>query len=431
MSELRVRGGKRLEGTLVVQGAKNSVLPIMAATLLLDGATLLRDCPDILDVREMLTILNGVGGIQNGVGSDFADKGLRLEHAGIDGVPDYESCMRFRASSILMGPLLSAAGFFAMPYPGGCRIGLRPIDYHIDGLMALGAVIEEKDGMLVGYAQYLKGGEYSFPYPSVGALENLILAAVKADGESFFHNCAKEPEIVDLCDFLTKAGAHIEGAGTDEIHITGVERLCGITYQIPGDRIVAGTYMAACAIAGGNIRLRNIEPKRLESVTEALRESGCHIFTDEKNNEIIVLSDGRRRAVNYIETGPYPGFPTDMQPQMMGLASLSAGSCRIRDRVFESRYGVVSELRALGAKVSMDENGVAVSGCGILHGGTVHAMDLRGGAALVITALGIDGTTVVTDCGYIMRGYEDIQRDLEQLGADISWRTGEKGAENR
>lgn len=431
VSELEVRGGRRLEGTLMLQGSKNSALPIMAATLLLDGETLLEDCPDILDVREMLAIINGVGGCNEETGCCFTGEGLRLFHNRIDGVPDYESCMRFRASSILMGALLATAGFFAMPYPGGCKIGRRPLDYHIEGFKALGARVEEKDGMLVGYAGQLKGGFYRFPYPSVGALENLLLAAVKADGESVFENCAREPEIVDLCDFLIKAGAVIDGAGTDTIRVKGAKRLNGIRYRIPGDRIVAGTYMAACAIAGGNVRLRNIEPGRLDCVTDILKKTGCHVFTDGRINEIIIMSDGRRKAVNYLETGPYPGFSTDMQPQMMALAAFSIGSCRIKDRVFESRYRTAWELEKLGAAVGMDSDSVIITGKESLHGGVVNATDLRCGAALVIAALGIHGKTVITDCAYIMRGYEDIQRDLEQLGADILWRIKEENAGNR
>lgn len=431
VSELEVMGGRRLEGTLPVQGSKNSALPIMAAALLLDGETVLEDCPDILDVREMLAIINGVGGCKEDGSCRFADGELRLCHNRIDGVPDYESCMRFRASSVLMGALLATAGFFAMPYPGGCKIGRRPLDYHIEGFRALGASVEEKDGMLVGCAGRLKGGFYRFLYPSVGALENLLLAAVKADGESVFENCAREPEIVDLCDFLVKAGARIDGAGTYTIRVKGVERLCGIRYRIPGDRIVAGTYMAACAVAGGNIRLRNIEPGRLKGVAEILKKTGCHVFTDGSINEIIILSDGRRRAVNYIETGPYPLFSTDMQPQMMALAAFSIGSCRIKDRVFESRYRTAWELEKLGASVATDGESVIITGGESLHGGVVNATDLRCGAALVIAALGIHGRTVITDCAYIMRGYEDIQRDLEQLGADILWRIKEESAENR
>ncbi|MCM1308181.1 MAG: UDP-N-acetylglucosamine 1-carboxyvinyltransferase [Butyrivibrio sp.] len=426
-SELEVRGGRRLEGTLVLQGSKNSALPIMAASLLLDGMSVLENCPDILDVREMLAIINGVGGCQGEESCGFTNEGLVLFHNKVDGVPDYESCMRFRASSILMGALLATAGFFAMPYPGGCKIGRRPLDYHIDGLRALGASVEEKDGMLVGCAGRLKGGFYRFPYPSVGALENLLLAAVKAEGESVFENCAREPEIADLCDFLIKAGADIDGAGTDTIRVRGVGRLCGIRFKIPGDRIVAGTYMTACAVAGGNIRLCNIEAKRLECVTDLLKKTGCHIFTDGNINEIIILSDGRRRALNYVETGPYPGFSTDMQPQITALSAFSAGSCRIRDRVFEARYSTARELEKLGAKVAADGDSIIITGGESLHGGIVGASDLRCGAALVIAALGIHGKTVITDCAYIMRGYEDIQRDLEQLGADILWRTKKEG----
>lgn len=417
MAKLAIDGRKRLTGEVCIQGAKNTALPVIGASLLADcGVTVIKNCPDILDVRELLGIMEGIG-----CRYEFSQNELHIYKDKINGVPDFYKCRNLRASIVLMGALLSCIKYFVLPYPGGCKIGRRPIDFHIDGLRKMGAVIEECDDEILGYCRGLYGTDYTFPYPSVGALENLLLSAVCAEGISIFRGCATEPEIVDLCDFLNRMGAKITGAGTGEIVVRGVKKLKACTYTIPGDRIVAGTYMTACGIAGGNIKLKNIIPKRVEQIGEILKKTGCHVFTDGERNEIIVLADGRRKAVPCIITSPWPGFPTDMQSQIMGLSTYFDGSTRIVDNVFEGRYATAFELGKMGAEILVDENGVTVQGKERLYGADVEARDLRGGAALVIAALGAQGITTVEHCEYIMRGYEDIQRDLEQLGASISW----------
>lgn len=423
MGELVIRGQNRLSGKIKIQGSKNSALPIIAAALLTDEAVVIDNCPAISDVFHMQKIISRLG-----AECIFKDGTMTISAGRLSSAPDFEYCRQFRASSLFMGVLLSRTGCFVMPYPGGCHIGSRPVNFHIDGLRKTGAQIEETGDEIIGYCGGLTGGEYVFPYPSVGALENIIMGAVCAKGKTVLKNCAMEPEIVDLCCFLTQMGAKIYGAGGKTIEIEGVEKLHGCRYTVPGDRIAAGTYMAACAIAGGNICIGGIKPRRLDAVTKILRKTGCHVFTDDMSDEIIVLSDGRRKPVAYIRTGPYPEFPTDMQAQIMAAAAYFGGSCRICDSVFENRYMTAYELEAMGADITVDTDGVTVRGLPGLAGGRVKAHDLRGGAALVIAALGAD-YTVVEQCSYIERGYEDIQRDLEQLGADIRWRHPGDGTE--
>lgn len=421
MPELLVRGGGRLEGELIVQGSKNSSLPIIAASIMTEDTTVIENCPDISDVREMLDILTDIG-----CRCSFEGGRVTVKPAGIEGAPDVIKCRKFRASSILMGALLATLGYFVMPYPGGCNIGKRPLNFHIKGFSAIGAVIEERDGLIIGCRGKLQGGYFRFPYPSVGALENVILAAVKAGGVTILDNCATEPEICDLCDFLTLMGADIDGAGERRITIRGVRKLHGAQYRIPGDRIAAGTYMSCCACAGGNIKISGIEPSRISNISDVLRKAGCRIFTYDENNEIIIMSDERCRSVGHITAGPYPEFPTDMQPQLMSVAACMSGMCLIEDKVFESRYAVAGELNRMGADIKIDDGKAFVTGVERLHGETVASPDLRGGAALVAAALNAEGDTVIKNCDYIRRGYEDIQRDLKILGADIQWRQEEK-----
>ena len=417
MADLHICGGRRLEGELMIQGSKNSALPVMAASLLTDEITVIENCPDIADVREMADILTDIGceySFQNGC--------MVIYPVSIEGVPDACRCGRLRASSILMGALLSTAGYFVLPYPGGCNIGRRPLDYHIRGLISAGAVIEERDGMILGYCGKLKGCRYVFPYPSVGALENMIMASVRAHGVTVLENCSKEPEISDLCSFLCSMGADIKGAGTEKIVIDGVKRLRGVRYRVPGDRIAAGTYMTCCAAAGGNVKISGIEPSRLGSVSEVLKTAGCSIFTYDGKNEIITMCDRRCMPVGTVTTGPFPGFPTDMQPQIMSVASCASGISVIEDRVFENRYHAASELNSMGADIRIDGGRAVVYGREQLHGGTVVASDLRCGAALAVAALAAYGETTIKQCGHINRGYENIQRDLAVLGADVEWR---------
>lgn len=421
MQKLSVRGGKRIAGEITIQGSKNSALPIIAASILTKDTTVIENCPDISDIREMLGILEDMG-----CWCDFRDGCAVITPLNMEGVPDATRCRKFRASSILMGPLLASLGYFVMPYPGGCNIGKRPLDYHIEGFSAIGAVIEEKDGMILGCRGELKGGKYTFPYPSVGAAENVILAATKAEGTTVLENCAVEPEVCDLCDFLSLMGADIEGIGKRRIVIKGVKQLHGARYRVPGDRIAAGTYMSCCAMSGGNIKISGIEPVRMNNISRVFSEAGCDIFTNDDAGEIVMISDSRCRSVGRIVAGPHPDFPTDMQPVIMSVASCMSGMCMIEDRVFENRYAVAKELAGMGADIQIKEGKALVTGVERLHGASVTANDLRGGAALVAAATGAVGETIISGCDFIKRGYEDIQRDLTILGAEIQWQEEEK-----
>lgn len=421
MKSLIAYGGRSLKGKISVQGAKNTALPIIAATLLIKGTVKLYSCPKISDTEQMFDIIR-----QMGARTEWTGKCVEICTDNMDGVLNFSMCSKLRASSLFMGALLGRNGYFAMPYPGGCDIGKRPLDFHIDGLRLMGAHIDTSDNLIIGICHSLHGAEYEFPYPSVGALENLILAGVCAKGQSRFTNCAREPEIADLCEFLNKAGAKIRGAGTDTIIIEGTDCLNPVSYTIPGDRIVAGTYMMACAVTGGNICIGNIEPDRVDSVTFLLRKMGCHIFTDKDKNEIIVESDDRKRALPYVTTGPYPEFATDMQPQLMALCAYLMGTSVICDKVFENRYHIISQLKLMGADAEIKDNDVIIHGKEKLYGGLLTAHDLRQGAALVVAALGAEGKTQIKNCHYIFRGYEDIARDLALLGANIKWQEEEK-----
>ncbi len=420
MPKLLVNGGKRLSGTIDIQGAKNSGLAVLAASILTDEEVVIRGCPDISDVRHMLAILGELG-------CDCRyDNGLVYINADVTTtVPSADLCIKLRASAILMGAMLASAKEFTLPYPGGCNIGKRPVNFYIDGLEHMGAVITEKDGMLHGSCEKLTGCTYSFAYPSVGALETMILAAVTAKGITVLNNCAREPEIVDLCECLYLMGADIYGAGTQTIVIHGVDRLGGCTYMLPGDRIAAGTYMTACAITGGNVKINNIIPHRVRALCDILAKSGCHIASDDRNNAITIVCDNIVNCIPYIEAGPYPMFPTDLQPIIMALALYMPGTCVISDKVFEERYGTAYELNRLGAGILIGADGAVVNGKVALNGGVVHARDLRTGAALVIASLGVGETVTITGCGNINRGYEDICRDLRMLGADIIWQEEE------
>lgn len=427
MRNLVIHGGTRLEGKLSVQGSKNSALPMMAAAVLGDGTTKLKNCPNINDVRSMRSILHSVG-----IKTDYDDSVMTIGQKRIGGEPDPKFCRELRASAIFMGALLASRGSFCLPYPGGCRIGKRPLNYHLDGLRLMGAEIREEDGLLYGRCDGLKGCVYRFPYPSVGALENLLIAAAAARGTSTFYNCSVEPEIEDLCNFLNRMGADVSGIGTDTLTVNGRKNLKGCRYTVPGDRIVAGTYLCACAVSGGNIILENAEVKRLRSLNEILKQMGCHLFTDAKRNEIILVSDGRHHNLSYIKTGPYPAFPTDLQPLMMSMAAYGTGTMVIEDTVFTNRYDLAQELNRMGARITVRDGKAVVSGVAKLSGRVVKALDLRQGAALAVAALHADGATVIRDCYHIERGYEDLQRDLSRLGADIRWaeeenKTDEKG----
>ncbi|MGN0375228.1 MAG: UDP-N-acetylglucosamine 1-carboxyvinyltransferase [Butyrivibrio sp.] len=434
MSYLKVNGKKRLEGELKIQGSKNSCLPMVAASLLAADKVILKNCPDITDIREMTAILKYLG-----CKCTFENNTLEIDSSRAVEKTLPPECKKLRASMIFMGAMLGRFKRVIMPHPGGCNLGGRPIDFHMEGYKILGGNIAEDDDIIAGIFENSDSTVcYSFPRPSLGALENLLLGAVSRDGITVFTNCTREPEIVDFCHFLTAMGADISGAGTDKITVRGGVRLSGCTMHIPGDRIVAGTYLAALCIAGGNIKLTGIDPRRMTKPVFYLRKMGVHIFTDYKSNEIIGVADLPCRSYNLISAKEYPGLATDMQPQLMAAACFLCGTTGIRDNVYPGRYGIARELRRMGANISFateSDQGetdnripaVYVRGSLDMQGARVYAKDLRGGAALVIAALGCAGISEIHGCSHISRGYEDIQRDLKHLGADIEWKDGTEG----
>ncbi len=426
MRYLEINGGRRLEGEVGIQGSKNSVLPMIAASILADGKVIIKNCPDISDVRKMIEILEYLGSKCN-----FCNNMLEIDNSGIKEKELPQRCNELRASVVFLGAMLSRFGRVVMPYPGGCNIGSRPINYHIDGLVNMGAGIACDDDILIGILEKNTGNSsYTFETPSLGALENLILGAMAIKGESVFYNCTTEPEIVDFCDFLKKMGAVVQGAGSKTITVKGQRKLHGCTYTVPGDRIVAGTYLTALCTAGGNVRLTGVKTDRVSSVIYCLRKMGMHIFTDFKSDAIIGIADLPLRNCPFIETGPYPMFATDMQPQMLAASCFVHGITGIRDNIYPARYTITGELAKMGADIRINEENLAsehlptviVYGGNLMNGATVYAGDLRAGAALVIAALGCRGKSYIYNCNHIDRGYEDIQRDLHCLGADIEWK---------
>ena len=426
MRYLEINGLKRLEGEIKIQGSKNSVLPMIAASILAEGKVIIKNCPDISDVRNMIDILEHLGGE-----CCFCDNVLEIDNTSIVEKELPSCCGTLRASIIFLGAMLARFGRVVMPYPGGCNIGSRPINYHIDGFGKMGAGIACDKDILIGvFEKNMDNCSYTFRTPSLGALENLILGAMALNGETVFYNCTMEPEIVDFCNFLKKMGAVILGAGSRTITVKGNKKLHGCTYTVPGDRIVAGTYLTALCMSGGNIRVTGIKPDRMNSNVHYLRKMGMHIFTDYKTDAIIGTADADLRNCSFIETGPYPMLATDLQPQMLAASCFVHGITGIKDNVYPNRYSIIEELVKMGANIYINEGDpmlqnqpeVIVYGGTMMNGTDVYAKDLRAGAALVIAALGCRGISHIYNCGHIDRGYEDIQRDLHCLGADIEWK---------
>lgn len=417
MSKLIVTGKNSLNGEITIQGSKNSCLPMLAACVMIKGEVIFYNCPDISDVREMLSVITYLGGKVT-----FCNKYLSVNCENIVSKELPIFCNRLRASVIFAGAMLSVFGEVVLPEPGGCNLGGRPIDFHIEGLKKLGVDVSLDDSCIS--ARVVKNrinGYYSFPKPSLGALENLILRALSVNGTCIFDNCTLEPEIIDFCDFLNSAGARISGAGTKRIVVCGGNLLRGLSYFIPGDRIVAGTYLCAVGITGGNVKIKGISPCRIDKIIFELRKKGCNLFTDYQTNEIIEVASGELRGESVIITGPYPEFSTDLQPQMMAMACFSKGNTVIKDVIYPKRYGVVDELTKMGASITRLSDMVIVRGGTPLKGAKILAKDLRGGAALVIAALGSEGVSEIEGCEYVTRGYQDIHGDLNALGADIKW----------
>ena len=402
MSHIMIHGGGRLKGTLAVQGAKNSVLPILAATILHPGRTVLRGCPHLSDVEASIHILQHLGCKAGWEGGDIPDSLMR----------------EMRSSVIFLGAILARLGWAEMSYPGGCELGPRPIDLHLSALRQLGAQMKEEGGHIRCEARQMRGREIALSLPSVGATENAMLAACGAEGETTLFNAAREPEIADLQAFLRAMGCDVRGAGSSTICVVGRQPTRDAVHTVMPDRIAAATYLAAVAAAGGEVELRNIDYRHLSTVTAALHEAGCQISGGE--GWVSLRSDGALRSIPSVRTAPYPGFPTDAQAVLMAALLQSRGATVFVENVFENRYRHVDELRRMGADISVAGRVAVVTGVPRLCGAEVRATDLRGGAALLVAGLAAQGMTRVGDIHHIQRGYEDPVRDLRMLGAEIS-----------
>ena len=414
MSRYIIEGGNPLEGRIRVKAAKNSVLPLLAASILTKEKVTLQNCPEISDIRNMLKILAGIGCIITR--DDSGNITIDAHDIYCDAIP----CVlakELRSSIFLMGPMLSRMKKARISYPGGCEIGMRPIDIHLSGLRELGISIDEESGYLDCDASGAHSAQILLDLPSVGATENLMMASVFIRGVTVIRNCAKEPEIADLQNFLNAMGARISGAGSSMITVEGVEKLHGVTYTPIPDRIIAGTYMIAAAICGGEVLLRNVCPEHINSLSVKLREAGAEVKAD--GSEILVRSEGRLRSPGCIETRPYPGFPTDLQAPIGVFASVAEGTTVVVENIFETRFKHVAELTKMGASVKVKDKVAVFTGVKALSGAETTAMDLRGGAALVVAGLKAQGTTVVNDIHHIERGYEAPEKILSSLGADI------------
>ena len=419
MSQFIVKGGGRLRGETAIQGAKNSVLPILAAALLTADQVELRGCPRLRDVDASVRILEGLGCTARWEGTNTLVVNARDMNAW--SIPD-RLCREMRSSAIFLGSILARCGQAELSYPGGCELGPRPIDLHLSGLRDLGAEIDDTGGVLHCKASHLCGREIVLSLPSVGATENLMLAACGASGVTTIANAAREPEIVDLQNFLIACGARVRGAGSSTVCIECPGPLHGCTYTVMPDRIVAATYLCAAASAGGEVFLRGAREEHLSTVTAVLREAGCSILADEAG--VGCCCQNRLSAVRPVRTAPYPGFPTDAQAILMAALLKSQGATVFEENMFENRYRHVDELTRMGANIRVSGRAAVVSGVECLHGAPVRCTDLRGGAALCVAALAAEGETSVREISHIDRGYEALAGYLQALGASVL-RTGD------
>jgi len=409
-----ILGGVKLHGEVKISGAKNSAVAILVASILVKGKCVIENVPHVSDILDLIDIINGLGGVAEFVGEDTVE----VDCSDLtDYVASYDSVRKIRASSYLMGALLGRLKKASVALPGGCDFGVRPIDQHIKGFEALGAKVDIEYGMVNITADELVGDTVYLDVVSVGATINIMLAAALADGITVIDSAAKEPHVVDVANFLNSMGANIKGAGTDVIKIRGVKELHGGTFSVIPDQIEAGTFMIAAAATRGDVMVTNIIPKHMESISAKLIEMGCRI--EEGDDSLRVIAEGCTLRSTNVKTLPYPGFPTDMQPQISVVLALAEGSSMVTESIFENRFKYVDELGRMGAKIKVEGNTAYIEGVKSFCGVQLNAPDLRAGAALVIAALAADGISEIDDIEYIQRGYEDFEGKITNLGGII------------
>lgn len=414
MSRFIINGGRKLHGSIKIQGAKNAVLPIFAASVLCQDRVVIHNSPKIADCDNMLNILKSLGSQVEIDGNTVEINNENLQNKEINSTLSRE----LRSSIFLLGPILARFKWAKIAYPGGCEIGLRPIDMHLKGLRELNVDIHEEGGYIFCDAKNMKGADIQLDLPSVGATENLMMASVSASGKTVIRNAAKEPEIVDLQNFLNKCGAKIEGAGTSIITVYGGCTLRGVEYTPIDDRIVAGTYLLAACMCGGELELLGVNSVNLFSLTSKLSKYACKSII--KNDRIYINIIDRMSAVDIIETSPFPGFPTDLQAQTVAMLSLASGTSMMVENMFETRFKYIPELVKMGAKIVVKDRTAVIRGVKKLYGTEVVAQDLRGGAALVLAGLASTGKTVVENIYHVDRGYEQMEKILRSIGGDVT-----------
>ncbi|MDO5423081.1 MAG: UDP-N-acetylglucosamine 1-carboxyvinyltransferase [Eubacteriales bacterium] len=413
MEQYIIKGGNPLVGEVEIGGAKNAALGILAAAIMTDETVTIDNLPDVQDINVLLEAISGIGAIVNRVSRHRVTiNGSMIGEVSVD----YEYIKKIRASYYLLGALLGKYKRAEVPLPGGCNIGSRPIDLHLKGFRALGASVSIRHGSIIATAERLHGSHIFLDTVSVGATINIMMAASMAEGYTIIENSAREPHVVDVANFLNSMGANIKGAGTDVIRIRGVAKLHKTEYSIIPDQIEAGTFMFAAAATKGDVMVKNVIPKHLEATTAKLEEIGCEV--EEFDDAVRVVASKRLRTTN-VKTLPYPGYPTDMQPQISVTLALAAGTSIVTESIFENRFKYVDELARMGANIKVEGNTAIISGVERFTGAQVSAPDLRAGAALVIAGLAAEGITIVDDIVYIQRGYECFEEKLRSLGAEI------------
>lgn len=420
MDQYIIKGGNPLVGEVEIGGAKNAALPIISAAIMTDETVTLENLPDVNDINVLLDAISKIGAQVERVDRHT----VKINGSTIlDCSVDYEYIKKIRASYYLLGALLGKYRKAEVPLPGGCNIGSRPIDQHLKGFRAIGAKVDIRHGSIIANAENMRGANIYLDMVSVGATINIMMAASMADGRTVIENAAKEPHVVDVANFLNSMGAKIKGAGTDVIRIQGVSKLHKTTYTIVPDMIEAGTFMVAAAATKGDIMVKNVIPKHMEAVTAKLEEIGCEV--EEFDDSIRVVAS-RRLTRTHVKTQPYPGYPTDMQPQIGVVLALAQGTSILTESIFENRFKYIDELARMGASVKVEGNTAIIDGVEGFTGARVSSPDLRAGAALVIAGLAAEGITIVDDIIYILRGYEDFEQKLRSLGGEIERVSSEK-----